>query len=403
MSEADADAADYRALAVAVEHPSHVFQVRTPFNHRSLDALCEAGVGLDVVSPSPIAPPVGPYSEYRHVPRTERWGRYRVHYPRFLYALPKSRFYHVSGNSMRRRLSSFVPETFETPHDVVHTCGVYLDGYGALDYCRENDVPLVAMTHAGDLRNYDEFTDDVQARIRETIDYASRVLTVSDELAAVARRFAPASKVETVPIGEDPSKFPTDRREAIRRELGLDPETKVLLYVGRFEAAKGVRELVAALNQLEREDVYLAAIGHDGDLRWWFVNELGEMRHGTHAFWRMDPVAVRRWHVAADLLVHPSHTEARPTVMYEAMAAETPILGTAVGGVPEMVADGETGLLVPPRDADALADAIDALLDSPDGLRAMGERGHRRLLANDWTWARHAERVREIHRDVMAE
>lgn len=400
-ADAPASTPDYRALAVAVEHPSHVFQVRTPFNHRSLDALCASGVGLDAVSPSPIAPPVGPYSEYRHVPKTERWGRYRVHYPRFVYALPKSRFYQYSGDSIRRRLAPFVEDTFDVPHDVVHTCGVYLDGYGALDYCREHDVPLVAMSHAGDLRNYDSFNDEVRARIDETLDYASAVLAVSDELADVARSVAPGTPVETVPIGEDPEKYPTDRRAAIRRELGLDPETEVLLFVGRFEEAKGVRELVAALNDLERENVFLAAVGHDGDLRWWFVDALGEMRHGTHAFWRLDPVAVRRWQVAADLLVHPSHTEARPTVMYEAMAAETPILGTSVGGVPEMVDDGRTGVLIPPRDADALREAIDAMLDDPAALREMGRRGHERLLGNEWTWTKHAERVRDVHERVM--
>ncbi|MFB6077871.1 MAG: glycosyltransferase family 4 protein, partial [Halarchaeum sp.] len=161
---------DYRVLGVAAEHPSHVFQTRTPFNHRSFDAL-NALAAVDVVSPTPFAPPVGPYSEYRHVPTTEQWGSYRAHYPRFLYALPKTYFYHVSGDSARKRVTRYVEDTFDG-HDVVQACGLYLDGYAALDYCRRHDVPLVVLSHAGDLKNFETFNDETQSRIRETIDYA---------------------------------------------------------------------------------------------------------------------------------------------------------------------------------------------------------------------------------------
>ena len=399
-AEPDADAA-YDVLGCATEHPNHVFQVRTPFNHRSFDALNGTGIDLDVVSPTPFAPPFGPYSNYRHVPKTEQWGSYLVHYPRFLYMLPKKYFYHVSGNSAQKRVTRFVEETFETPHDVVQTCGLYLDGYATLEYCRNHDIPMVALSHAGDLKNFDRFNETVQSQIRETIDYCSAVLTVSDELAAVARRFAPASKVRTVPIGEDPEKYPTDRREAIRSEIGVGPDTKLLLFVGRFEKEKGVRELVAALDGLDRDDVAVAAVGHGGALRWWFLDRLGELSHPSHAYWELDPIAVRRLHVAADALVLPSHFEARPTVIYEAMAAKTPVVASNVGGIPEMIVDGETGTLTPPHDADRLRETLDELLDDPERLRAMGAAGHRRLLDQEWTWRHHAERLTEIHREVM--
>jgi glycosyltransferase involved in cell wall biosynthesis len=405
QTDADTQAVrdSYRVLGCAFEHPNHVFQVRTPFNHRSFDALNATGVDLDVVSPTPFAPPVGPYSNYRHVPKTEQWGSYRVHYPRFLYMLPKKYFYHVSGNSAQKRVTSYVERTFETPHDVVQTCGFYLDGYATLEYCRKHDLPLVALSHAGDLKNFDQFNETVRSQIRETIDYCSAVLTVSDELADVARRFAPASKVTTLPIGEDPEKYPTDRREAIRRELGIDPETKLLLFVGRFEEEKGVRELAAALEALDRDDVAVAAVGHGGALRWWFLDRLGELSHPSHAYWELDPIAVRRLHVAADLLVLPSHSEARPTVIYEAMAAKTPVLASNVGGIPEMIVDGETGVLTPPSDADQLRETLEYLLDDPERLRTMGAAGHRRLLDQQWTWTHHAQRLSEIHREVMHE
>jgi len=393
----------YDVLACCIHHQSHPLQVRSPFNHRSFDAVNRTHADLDVVVPTPFAPPVGPHSEYAKVPARERWGTYVAHYPRFFYAIPKRYLYHVSGDSLQKRIPPYVEQTFETPHDVVHTSDIYLDGYGVLPYCRKHDVPLVVNSHAVDLHNFESFNDGTQQRIRETIDYADRILVVSDELAGVARRFAPAEKVQTVPIGADPEMFPTDRREAVRRELGIDPDTKLLLYVGAYTEQKGVKELIAGVDALDREDVMLVTVGHEGDLRWWVLDQLGELSHPAKSLWRLDPVALRRWQVAADAVVHPSWREGRPTVIYEAMAASTPVIASTVGGIPEMVVDGETGLLVPPNDPEQLTATLDAALSDPERLRAMGAAGHQRLLDQEWTWHHHAERVNEVHEAVMAE
>ncbi|WP_284010718.1 glycosyltransferase family 4 protein [Haloarcula pelagica] len=391
----------YRAMVSSAHHQSHVFQVRTPFNHRSLDAINRTAAEIDVVSPTPFAPPVGPYSEYGDIPQTERWGTYRVHYPRFLYAMPKNRFYHYSGRSMQKRIPRYVERTFETPHDVVHTCDIYLDGYGMLPYCRRHDIPLVVTSHASELKNYENFTDEAKAHVRETINYASKVLTVSDELNDIARTLTSPSKIKTVPIGEDPRKFPTDRREQIRYELGIDDDTTLLLFVGAYYEQKGLSDLIEAMKRLDRDDIYLVTVGHEGDMRWWLLDQLGELTHPAHSFWRLDPVALRRWQVAADLLVHPSWTEARPTVIYEAMAAKTPSLATTVGGIPEMVEDGVAGELVPPKDPVTLARAIDRLADDPERLSEMGEAALQRLLDEQWTWQHHARQVTDIHKEVL--
>jgi glycosyltransferase involved in cell wall biosynthesis len=397
------DGEPYRVLGCCIHHQSHALPVRSPFNHRSFDALNRTAAELDLVVPTPFAPPVGPYSEYARVPKTERWGSYVAHYPRFFYLIPKRHLYHVSGDSIQKRVTPYVERTFETPHDIVHVSDIYLDGYGMLRYCRRHDLPLVVNSHAVDLHNYETFNEGAKRRIRETIEYASRILVVSDELAGIARRFAPEKKVVTVPIGEDPTKFPTDQREQIRDELGIDPDTKVVLSVGAYSEEKGIRELVSALDGLDREDVLVVTVGHEGDLRWWLLDRLGSSRHPARTFWQLDPVALRRWHIAADVLVHPSWREGRPTVIYEAMAAKTPVVASNVGGIPEMIVDGETGVLVAPHDPDRLRDVLDDLLDDPDRLREMGAAGHQRLLDQQWTWQRHAERLNEIHREVMAE
>jgi glycosyltransferase involved in cell wall biosynthesis len=105
-------------------------------------------------------------------------------------------------------------------------------------------------------------------------------------------------------------------------------------------------------------------------------------------------------YATADLFTLPSRMENFPLVLLEAMASGLPVAATAVGGVPELVVHGETGLLVPPNDPDALADAINDLLDDPEEMEEMGARG-RQLVSDHYTWDRVAERIAGYLRDML--
>lgn len=175
----------YRLLASAVNHPDPVSPYRGLFNRRLLEAVSRTNVDLDVVSPRPFAPPVGPYSEYRRIPAVERQNAYVVHHPRFLYALPKAQFYHVSGNSYAKRVPPYVEKHLPRP-DVVQAGHIYLDGYGVLPYCRNHDVPLFVVAHGTVLNRFDERSEAVRSKIRETLAGSERVLCVSEALAEKA-------------------------------------------------------------------------------------------------------------------------------------------------------------------------------------------------------------------------
>ncbi len=425
----------YSVLAGAINHPDAIHPHTGLFNRRSLRALAATGVDLEAVSPRPFAPPVGPYSRYAAIPDTEAWDGYTVHHPRFWYLLPKQLLYAVSGDSYARRIPRYVEETFDTP-DVVHACHVYPDGYGLLPYARDHDRPLFVVAHGAFLNGYDDLPPGVARRVRETLRAAEGVLCVSDALADRARQLADPSTVRTVPIGADPDAFPLADRPRLRRERDVPPEAPLVLFVGQFSERKGVPELVDLLARRRFPSVHFAFVGHGGDLEADLRRAVADLhgpegdRTGTPTDRdggaadgngtddpvradgdRDDPRArvltglpsdeLREWFAAADLLVLPSHAEGRPTVIYEAMASQTAVLATAVGGVPEQVRDGETGRLVPPGDVDALADALAALTDDPDRLRAMGLAGRTRLEAEGWTWTDHARRLREIHREAI--
>ncbi len=114
--------------------------------------------------------------------------------------------------------------------------------------------------------------------------------------------------------------------------------------------------------------------------------------------WRTD---VDRLIAASDVFVLPSDTEAAPLPVLEAMKAGTPIVATRVGGVPEMVTEGESAFMVPRGDPDALADALLRMLASPERMRAMGVAARRGAEAR-FTAERQARELERIYRSVLA-
>jgi glycosyltransferase involved in cell wall biosynthesis len=391
----------YSILANAINHPDAISPYRGLFNHRIIDSLAGAGTSVDAVSPRPIAPPVGPYSEYASLPEIESWGAYNVHHPRFWYLLPKRLFYAVSGESYARRVPKYVDRTFDVP-DVVHACHIYPDGYGMLPYVRDHDLPLFVVAHGALLNSYPDAQKGIRTKVSETLEAATGVLCVSDALAEKARSLVDPAKVHTVPIGANPDLYPVDRKATLRRELGIPEEATVVLFVGQFSERKGIPELAAVLPNLDAESTEFVFVGHGGDLTWDLREALWRSDFSNeHVYTGITSMALRRWFAVADLLVLPSRAEGRPTVIYEAMASETAVLASRVGGVPEQVVDGETGRLLPPGDEAALQVPTRAAVTDRPRLEEMGRQGRRRLLAQDWTWHGHANRVQQLHREAL--
>jgi glycosyltransferase involved in cell wall biosynthesis len=170
-----------------------------------------------------------------------------------------------------------------------------------------------------------------------------------------------------------------DRRASLRAELGLPPESTVLLSVGRLHPQKGQAELVraAAGVHAERPDMRLLIAG-DGPERGHLealVAALGLQGVVLLLGHRRDP---GRLMDAADLFVFPSHLEGTPFAMLEAMAHGLPVIAAAFGGVEEIVEHGETGVVMPVGRPDELCAAIVAALADPQGLERLGAAGRER-------------------------
>ncbi|MCE9590111.1 MAG: glycosyltransferase family 4 protein [Planctomycetes bacterium] len=207
-----------------------------------------------------------------------------------------------------------------------------------------------------------------------------------DPLCEASKRLA-ASPRSVVYDGLELPPLPNgDDRAAARRELGLPADKVIVLYAGQIIERKGVADLMHAWSRGESDPAraaFLVVVGDDsagngayrrameklaGDL------SLGEDRLRFVGFQKNVP----RWLAAADIAVVPSHVEPLGNATLEAMAFALPVIGGNVGGIPEMVVEGQTGLLVPPRDPPALAAALGRLIGDATLRRKMGVAGRER-------------------------
>lgn len=209
---------------------------------------------------------------------------------------------------------------------------------------------------------------------------ADRFIVPSEYLRReLVRRGAPASRIDVLPNPVDLRRFAPDAeaRARMRAELGLAPDDVVVGFVGRLARSKGVQPFAEAVERaMERSPSLRALWVGDGDAAGPLLERLWRSpfrdRH-SHVGWVSD---VRPCYAAMDLLALPStgpETFGRTSI--EAQAFGLPVLGSRSGGIPETLADGVSGHLLPPGDVAAWADALTGLAASPETRRRMGSAG----------------------------
>jgi glycosyltransferase involved in cell wall biosynthesis len=271
--------------------------------------------------------------------------------------------------------------------DLVHTHLVHADVYGAFGARR-----LVSTKHNDDPFRIGAFRFVERALARR----ASRIVTITDALKRfqVERVGLPAGKVEVIHYGLDD--LPRAWGENPPDDLPRD--ARVVLAVCRLEPQKGVDVAVRAFRRVaaQHPNAHLVVLGEGPQRR-----ELEELARTldvpVHLAGRVPDVAA--WLRRADVLVHPVRWEGFGLALLEAMLASLPVVATNVSSIPEIVVDGQTGLLVPPDEADALADALNRVLDHPSDY---GERGRARA-TQEFGVARMADRTLAVYEAAVRE
>jgi glycosyltransferase involved in cell wall biosynthesis len=191
------------------------------------------------------------------------------------------------------------------------------------------------------------------------------------------------------------------KRPSVRDELHLAPTDPLLLAVGNLYPVKGHEYLIDALALLTkrhpRAQVVIAGRGELADRLRAHAVDVGVSDRVHFLGLRSD---IPELLAAADIFVLPSLSEGLPLALLEAMSAGRPIVATNVGEVPSVLANGEAGLVVPPENREALADAVAFLLSHPTAARTLGERAAQRAAA-EYHLSRMTERYAALYQDLI--
>jgi glycosyltransferase involved in cell wall biosynthesis len=274
---------------------------------------------------------------------------------------------------------------------LVHSHWIVPQGFFAVLWGLVSRAPVLLTAHAGDV-----FALQMKA-LRLLGRYTLRrgaVCTVNSRATdAAVHRIFETGRTEVIPMGVDLEDFdPEHRSEDLRFNLNI--AGPMILTVGRFAEKKGLAYLIEAMPRVleTHSGARLVMVGFgplERELRT-KVKELG-IKEAVHFAGRLSHDELPVYYASADVFVLPSvvdqsgDTEGLGVVMLEAMASGTPVVASEVGGIPDVVQDGETGLLVPPREPQAIAEAICRLVeDAP--LRSRLVEAARESVRRTFSW-----------------
>ena len=305
-------------------------------------------------------------------------------------------------------------------YDLAHA-NFWMSGLVAAELRERIGLPFVITFHAlGRVRRLhqkdaDRFPDERMAIEDHLVAAADRIIAEcpQDEEDLIQLYNADPARVTIVPCGFDRTEFWPMSKELTRVSLGLAPDEKVILQLGRMVPRKGVDNVIRALAVLRRDhglEARLLVVGGDSEeLEGASTPEVGRLRAVAEEEGVADRVifAGRRsrenlkyYYSAADVFVSTPWYEPFGITPIEAMACGTPVVGSNVGGIKFTVRDGETGYLVPPNDPAALAERLAHLYRHPKLLSVYRRQAIRR--ANDlFTWEKVAAAVAELYEDVL--
>lgn len=270
---------------------------------------------------------------------------------------------------------------------------------GAVKYNTINAIPLIATTRLA-----------VEKQVLET---AERIVATSPQEEEHMRSLVSTKgNIDIIPCGTDIVQFGSLDRQAARIQLGINPEAKVVLYVGRFDPRKGIETLVRAVGEskLRSEKLQLIIGGgsrpdhSDGIERSRIENIVAELGMSDFTTFpgRLSQEILPYYYAAADVCVVPSHYEPFGLVAIEAMASYTPVVASDVGGLQFTVVPEETGLLAPPQDHAAFSVAIDRILSNPQWRDELGQAARKRV-ENKFSWQGVASELTQLYAQLLQE
>ena len=375
-------------------HRGHVYS--GAFNERSVSALRRLGHRIAVVAPRPYVPRgLGSLSSrwrsYEKMQRHEVRAQIPIYRPAY-WQLPRvggalwcDRFAYLAS------VSEIVRRHRDKPYDAILSFNLVGAGGVGWRLGRRLGIPVAGWATGNDVRvaGRSSYARAVRRALRamDIVFYQSHELR---DCAAALLKLAPAALNSTRHVVlargvEAPPALPSGTRQRLRRELGVDDRAMVVLYLGRITAAKGVFDLAQAVSAARARAPELTCwmvgvkAGFDDSAKLApYLQQTSQAENASRLIDACAPEKIWDYFAAADIFVFPSHSEGMPNSLLEAMAAGLPALAYAIPAVEE-IDNGGALAKVPPRDIDALAQALVRLATDRQYRAALGQRGRARV------------------------
>lgn len=254
-------------------------------------------------------------------------------------------------------------------------------------------MPFVLTLQEGDLGRNSPFDRFWQRRI---IKKADAITVISGYLADFAKRYNKNASLHIVPNGVDLKKYQAPR---IRNQN--DNEKKVITTVSRLVKKNGIDILIEAAKELEIDNWELKIIGGGPEeKRLKNLAKKSGIAEKTKFIGSVSNEEVPKYLAEADVFVRPSRSEGLGSAFLEAMAAGIPIIGTNVGGIPDFLEDGKTGLFVKTDDPKDLAEKIDTVLGDEKLRKGLSENG-RKLVEERYNWDKIAGQMKGVYHEII--
>ena len=244
---------------------------------------------------------------------------------------------------------------------------------------------------------------------RQLVEHCHRIIAATEREKAELRRYygADPEKMSVVPCGVNMDLFRPVEKAYARKQLGFDNKEKIVLYVGRFAALKGIDRLLKTMTHLRHlQDLKLVIIGGDGDTAPEFIefqrlsSKLGVNDRIVFAG-RLEQDELPQYYSAADLLAVPSYHESFGMVALEALACGTPVVATEVGAMDSVICEGKTGCVVadsrPPAFARAISDFVSKPLSEMESVDSI------RTSVRQFNWSNVAKAMIEEYESMLRE
>jgi glycosyltransferase involved in cell wall biosynthesis len=275
------------------------------------------------------------------------------------------------------------------PYSLIDAHYFYPDGVAAAMLARKLGLPYVITARGSDINLIADY-DSPRRQILRAAQGAAALIAVSEALADKMRSLGmPDEKIVVLRNGVDLNFFSPGDRDTARESLGLDDI--VLLYVGELKKAKGQEHAIRLIAEIDNAQLIIAGRGSDDHAYRSLAESLGVSARvrftGT-----LSPTELRDYYRAADVLLLISEREGTPNVILESMACGTPVIASAVGGIPSLLADGGVGQLVNDRSLAGLRSAWHKHLAQPVNP------AHIRRIAEGFSWP---ATVAGLHKTMM--